>query len=195
MLLRTWLLCVVLPACVSFAPATAQEKVNIRTISAQTTDAVAFTISVPQSSYEPSQNIVINYTVTNNSKKVAYLVLEPEPQTKVDEKKRSLKIESPVKYQEEWNRYDNELIRLLPRRSFSGKLVIAGTQIPVNPRSDAESWEIQVVFGYVFDPAKADVDELLACKDTSYSFPCLGKLYNIAKILTVGNMVVEVRSR
>lgn len=52
-----------------------------------------------------------------------------------------------------------------------------------------------MVFGYVFDPAKADIGELLACKDTSYSFPCLGKLYNIAKILTVGNMVVEVRSR
>ena len=52
-----------------------------------------------------------------------------------------------------------------------------------------------MVFGYVFDPAKADIGELPACKDTSYSFPCLGKLYNIAKILTVGNMVVEVRSR
>lgn len=137
MLLRTWFFCVVLPACVSIGTATAQEKVNIRTISSQTTDAVAFKMSVPQSSYGPSQNIVIDYTVTNNSKKVAYLVLEHQPQTNVDEKNRSLKIESPVKYQEEWNRYDNDLIRLLPRRSFSGKLVIAGTQIPVNPRSDA----------------------------------------------------------
>ncbi len=194
MLLKAWFCCVVLPACVSFATASAQEKVNIQTISSETRDAVAFKISVPQNSYGPTQNVVIDYTVTNKSKKVVYLVLEPQPQTKVDEKNRSLKIESPVKYQEEWNRYDNDLIRLLPRRSFSGKLVIAGTQIPVNPKSDAESWEIQVVFGYVFDPAKADRDELLACKDTSYSFPCLGKLYYIAKILTVGNMVVEIRS-
>jgi hypothetical protein len=49
----------------------AQEKVNIRTIRSQTADAVAFKISVPQSSYAPSQDIVINYDVTNNSKKVA----------------------------------------------------------------------------------------------------------------------------
>jgi len=173
----------------------AQEKVNVRTIGSQTADAVEFKISVSQSSYAANQNIVINYTVTNNNKKVAYLVLEPQPQTNVDEKNRFLKIESPVKYQEEWNRFDNNLIRLAPEQSFSGKLVIAGTQIPVNPKSDAESWEIQVVFGYVFDPAKGDIDELLACKDTRYSFPCLGKLNDIAKILTVGNMVVEVRSR
>jgi hypothetical protein len=193
--LRTWFFCAVLPACVSLSTAIAQEKVNIRTIRSQTADAVAFTISVPQSSYAPNQNIVINYTVANNSKKVAYLVLEPQPQTNVDEKNRFIRLESPVKYQEEWNRYDNDLIRLAPGRSFSGKLVIPGTQTPVNPKSDAESWQMQVVFGYVFDPAKADIDELLACKDTSYSFPCLGKLNDIAKIVAVGNMVVEVRSR
>ena len=52
-----------------------------------------------------------------------------------------------------------------------------------------------MLFGYVFDPTKADIDELLACKNTSFSFPCLGKLNDIAKILAVGNMVVEVRSR
>ena len=27
-----------------------------------------------------------------------------------------------------------------------------------------------------------------------YAFPCLGKLQSVAKILTVGNMIVEVRS-
>jgi hypothetical protein len=195
MWLRTWFSCAVLLAGVSFPTATAQEKVNVRTISSQTADAVTFKISVPQSSYAPNQNIIINYTVTNNSKKVAYLVLEPQPQTNVDEQNRFLKIASPIKFQEEWNKYDNDLVRLAPGRSSSGKLVIAGTQVPVNPKSDAESWEIQVVFGYVFDPAKADIDELLQCKDTSYSLPCLGKLNDIAKLLTVGNMVVEVRSR
>ena len=192
--LRTWFFCALLLACITLSTAIAQ-KVNIRTLRSQTADAVAFNISVPQSSYAPHQNVVISYTVTNNSKKVAYLVLEPQPKTNVDEKNRFLRIESPVKSQQEWNRYDTDLIRLAPGRSFSGKLVIPGTRIPVNPRSDGESWEIQVVFGYVFDPAKTDIDELLACKDTSYSYPCLGKLDDIAKILAVGNMVVEVRSR
>ena len=192
--LKTWSFGAVLAACISFSTAIAQQ-VNIRTIRSETADAVAFNISVPQSSYAPNQNIVINYTVANNSKKVAYLVLEPQPRTNVDEKNRFLGIESPVKSQDEWNRYDNELIRLAPGRSFSGKLVIPGNKIPINPRSDWESWQIQVVFGYVFDPAKADIEELFACKDTWYSYPCLGKLNEIAKILAVGNMVGEVRGR
>ena len=195
MFTRLLFFCVLVLGCASFPSATAQEKVNVRTISSQTADSVAFRISVAPSSYAPNQNITIDYTVTNNSTKVAYLVLEPEPSTSVDEEKRFLKIESPVKDQSEWNRYNNNLIRLQPRRSFSGKLVIAGTRVPVNPKSESESWQIQVVFGYVFDPAKTDIDELLACKDTTYSFPCLGKLYDIAKVVTVGNLVVEVRGR
>ena len=148
-----------------------------------------------KSSYGPNQNIVVDYTVANSSKKVAYLVLEPQPQTNVDEKNRFLRIESPVKYQEEWNRYYNDLNRLAPGRSFSGKLVI--------PRN-SDSRKSKVGCGELADsggvrlrlrPAKADIDELLACKDTSYSFPCLGKLNDIAKIVAVGNMVVEIRSR
>jgi hypothetical protein len=60
----------VLAACISFSTAIAQQ-VNIRTIGFETADAVAFNISLPQSSYPPNQNIVINYTIANNSKKVA----------------------------------------------------------------------------------------------------------------------------
>lgn len=181
--------------CGSFLTARAQDKVNVSTISSQTADLVTFKIYSPKSSYGPNQNIPVNYTVTNSSRKVAYLVLEPTPQPKVDEKKRFLAISSPVKDQSEWNRYDNDLIRILPGHSFSGKLVINGTKVPGNPKSEFESWEIQVVFAYIFAPAKSDIDELLACKETTYSYPCLGKLDEVAKHLTVGNLVVEVRSR
>jgi hypothetical protein len=150
---------------------------------------------VPKSSYAPHENITVNYTVTNNSKKVAYLVLAPKPGPNVDESTRTVLIPSPVKDQSEWNRYDNTLVRILPGRSSSGKLVIEGSTVPVNPKSEAESWEIRGVFAYVFDPAKADISELLQCKDTSYSYPCLGKLYELAKLVTLGGLVVEVRSR
>jgi hypothetical protein len=181
--------------CVSCLSVTAQEKANIRTISSQTADLVTFKISVPKSSYAPHENITVNYTVTNSSKKVAYLVLAPEPGPKVDESKRILVLPSPVKDQSEWNRYDNTLVRIPPGRSSSGKRIIEGTKVPVNAKSEAESWEIQVVFAYVFDPSAADISELLGCKDTSYSYPCLGKLDELAKLLTVGNLVVEVRGR
>jgi hypothetical protein len=194
MLQRLPFSCVLVLLCASSLSARAQEKVNVRTISSQTADLVAFKISVPQSSYAPNQNITIDYTVTNKSRRVAYLVLEPQPRPNVDEQKRFLILQSPIKYQKEWNRYDNDLISILPGRSFSGKLVIEGSRVPVNPKTESESWEIQVVFGYVFDPAKHDIEELLACKDTTYSFPCLGTLYGIAKLLTVGNLVVEVRN-
>ena len=184
--------CALVVFCGSFLTASAQDKVNVRTISSQTADLVTFKISVPQNSYGPNQSIAVKYTVTNSSRKMAYLVLEPTPQPKVDEKKRFLTIPSPVKDQSEWNRYDNDLIRVQPGHSFSGKLVI--NEVPRNPKSDFESWELQVVFAYVFDPAKPDIDQLLACKDTTYSYPCLGKLDEVAKSLTVGNLVVEVRS-
>ena len=103
--------------------------------------------------------------------------------------------QSPVKDRSEGNRYENDLVRLLPRRSFSGKLVIPGAQVPVNPKSDAENWEVQVIFGYVFNPAKADIQELLPCKETPTALPCIGKLYDIAQRVAVGNLVVEVRGR
>jgi len=181
--------------CGSLFTISAQDKVIVRTISSQTADLVTFKISMPQSSVGPDQNITVNYTVTNSSRKVAYLVLGPTPPPKVDEEKRFLTFQSPVKDQSEWNRYDNDLIKIRPGHSFSGKLVIKGSEVPRNPKSDFESWEIQVVFAYVFDPARTDIDELLACKDTTYSFPCLGKLDDVAKRLTVGNLVVEVWSR
>lgn len=185
-----------LVVCGSFLTASAQGKVNVSTVSSQTADLITFKIYGPKSSYGPKQNITVNYTVTNSSRKVAYLVLEPTPRTKVDEKERFLTIASPVKDQSEWNRYDNDLIRILPGHSFSGKLVINGTEVPSNPGSAFESWELQVVFSYVFAPAKSDIDQLLLeCKDTTYSYPCLGKLDEVARHLTVGNLVVEVRGR
>ena len=118
----------------SFLTGSAEDKVNVRTISSQTVDQVTFKISVPQNSYGPNQTIAVNYTVTNSSKKVAYLVLAPTPPPKVDEKKRLITIPSPVKDQSEWNRYDNDLITIRPGRTFSGKLVI--NEVPRNPKSD-----------------------------------------------------------
>ena len=89
--------------------------VTIRTISAQTADRLTFRISLPHRLYGPRQNVVINYSVRNESAKVAC-------------------------------------------------------------------------------PPKADMEELLWGRDTNYALPFLVKLENLAKVLTVGALIVEVKS-
>ncbi len=170
------------------------DEVTIKTISSQTADLLTFRISLPQRVYEPRQNIVIGYTVRNDSAKVAYLVTEPQTSLRVDEKNLTITIKSPVKYQDEFNRYDIDLVRLRPGQSCAGKLVIDGAEIPPHPSVETEDWTIQVRFAYVFDPSKADVEELLECRGTKYSFPCLGKLVGVAKVLTIGSLFIEVKS-
>jgi hypothetical protein len=168
--------------------------VTIRSISAQTDDLLTFRIAVPQRLYGPRQNVVISYNVRNDGAKVAYLVTEPGVRVKVDEKNRTLLIESSVKYQEEWTRYDNDFVRLGPGQSHAGKIVIDGAEIPINPRSESEDWTLEVRFAYVFNLPKADMEELLGCRGSKYSLPCLGKLADVAKILTIGALIVEVKS-
>lgn len=100
-----------------------------------------------------------------------------------------------MKYQDEFNRYDNHFIRLRPGQSHAGKLTIDGKQIPINPKLESEDWTLDVRFANVFNLPKADMDELLHCVGTRYSFPCLGKLEEVAQVLTVGTLIVEVKSR
>ena len=170
------------------------DKVTIKTISAQTADLLTFRISLPQRLYGPRQNVIISYTVRNDGARVAYLVTEPQTRLKVDEKNLTLMIQSPVKYQDEWTRYDNDLVRLRPGQSHAGKLVIDGAEIPPHPSVETEDWTIQVRFAYVFDPSKADIEELLECRGTNYSLPCLGKLIGVARVLTIGSLFIEVKS-
>lgn len=172
----------------------AQDKVRILSVSSQTADLVTFQISVPKGGYALSQDIVVNYIVKNNSTKVVYLVLEPKPRIATDADKHILTIESPVKYQNEYTQYDNDLIKIPPRRSFSGKLIINGAEVPRDKDSESEDWDFQVVFGYVLDPAPPDISELQACKDTKYSFSCLGKLREMTRQLAVGSLMVEVKN-
>ena len=170
------------------------DEVTIRTISAQTADRLTFRISLPQRLYGPRQNVVISYNVRNDGTKVAYLVTEPGTRLRVDKEKNTLLIESPVKYQDEWTRYDNDFVRLRRGQSHAGKLVIDGAEIPSFRRVETEDWAIQVRFAYVFDPAQADIEELLYCRGTNYALPCLGKLIEVAKVLTIGSLFIEVES-
>lgn len=172
----------------------ADDKVRLLSVSSQTADFVVFQISSRQHSYALGEDLVINYTVRNNSGKPIYLVSEPKPRLSVDQERYFLRVESPVKYQDEFTQYDNDLIKILPRRTFSGKLVIKANEVPRDKESESEDWDLQVGFSYVFDPSKPDISELLGCKNTKYSFPCLGKLLMLSRRLTVGNLVIEVKN-
>jgi hypothetical protein len=166
---------------------------KIKTITSQTADLLTFRVSVPQHKHAARENVVISYTVRNDSRRVAYLVLEPKTRLDhMDAKFHAFTVASPVKYQEEWTRYDNTFVKLRPGQSYSGKLVIDGAGIPPSGNVDWQEWEVQVKFAYVFNPAKKVSDELLQCVDTTYSFPCLGALEKAASVFTVGAFLVEV---
>ena len=181
--------------CASYVAVCAQGyETNIRNISLQTLDLLTFRISVPpQHQYAARENVVITYTVRNDSRRMAYLVLEPQTRlVEMDEKFHAFTVASPVKYQEEWNRFDNTFVELRAGKSYSGKLVIDGTQIPLSGRVEWEDWRVQVRFAYVFNPAKKVIEELLECVDTTYSLPCLGALNEAASVLTIGTLLVQV---
>ena len=169
-------------------------RVKVRTITAQTEDLLTFRVSLPVRVFGPREDVVISYTVKNDSRKIAYLVLGPKTRPKIDEKQLTIGVQSPVKYQEEWNSFDNTFVKLSPGGSYSGKLVIDGAAIPPHPTVETEDWMVQVEFAYVFNLAKNDVDELLECVGTTYSFPCLGKLDLVAKVFTIGSLFLEVKS-
>ena len=168
--------------------------VKVRTITAQTADLLTFRISLPVRVFGPRENVVISYTVKNEGRKVSYLVLEPQTRPQIDEKQRTVIIQSPVKYQEEWNRFDNTFVKLSPGGSYSGKLVIEAAAIPPHPSVATEDWTVQVEFAYVYNLSREDVEELLECVGTQYSFPCLGKLDQLARVFTVGSLFFEVKS-
>ena len=186
------LLMFLLLVCGNCLTVSAQYPVQVRTITSQTADLLTFRIFVPQRKYAARENVVVSYTARNDSRLVAYVVLEPQTRIDMDKKFRVLTVESPVKTQDEWSRYDNTFVKLLPGQSYSGKLVIDGTQIPPSGRVEWEDWEVQVNFAYVFNPKKAVIEELLQCVGTSYSLPCLGTLNEAAVSFKVGTFLVQV---
>ena len=180
--------------CGNFPHAKADDKVGILSVSSRTSDSVTFQISSSKRAHARGEDVIIDYRVSNNGSRVIYLVSEPKPRLSAQQDKHVLRLESPVKYQDEFTQYDNDLLKVLPGRSFAGKLIIKGNEIPTDKESESEHWDLQVGFSYLFDPSKEDVSDLLGCKNTRYSFPCLGKLFKLSRSLTVGNLVVEIKS-
>ena len=187
------LLIFVLLVCGNCLTVSAQYPVQVKTITSQTADLLTFRIFIPQHKYAARENVVLSYTVRNDSRRVANLVLEPQTRLiDMDKKFHAFTVASPVKYQEEWTKYDNTFVKLRPGQSYSGKLVIDGTQIPPSGRVEWEDWKVQVSFAYVFNPRKAVIEELLQCVGTSYSLPCLGTLNEAAVSFKVGTFLVQV---
>ena len=132
-------------------------------------------------------DISLNYFVTNKSKKIVYLVIEPYSYVVVEDLS-ILRVVYPVSgiYDHEAFKYD--LIKILPRKSYRGKLLIKAKHYLEDKNYDFSLARIQVGFSYLFDKSKLD-----GCTQATFVRPCFYELYVKSKSLTLGNLVVRIK--
>jgi len=177
----------------SFPYAKGDEKATVLMLTSQTAD-LTFQISLSHRSYALGEDVVISYTVRNNSRRTVLLVVDPEPRLVCEPLTYSLRLRFPVQYPDDHQVCECHLLKILPRRSFSGKLAIRGNLIPVERGVESQEWDVQVGFSYVAEASRSDLSDLLACKDMNYVLACKRKLFDAAKSVLVGSLVVEVKN-
>ena len=171
------------------ATTAAQEHDDARVtkVRAETEDSIAFEVSVGKKIYDKQEDIAVNYVVQNNSRRTIYLVTGPSTRIRFIGTFVVYLIE-PVKGPNSHEAYDYELIKILPGRSYNGKLYVRAKTLIENKEYDFGVVNIQTGFAYLFD-----ISNLGGCKENPHTLPCLSEIYNKSKPLTVGNLVVTRR--
>lgn len=164
----------------------AQEHVNatVTKVRAETEDRIAFEISVTNKTYDQQEDVPVNYVVQNNSRRIVHLITVPVPRMRFIETFVVHLIE-PVKGPNSHERYDYQLIKILPGKSYHGNLSIKAKQLIESDKYNFETVTIQTAFAYLFDTSN-----LAGCKEAQDPLPCLTQIYNRSKTLTVGQLVI-----
>lgn len=158
-------------------------------LTAESEDLINFQVSVSKFNFKRGEDIILNYIITNKSKKnTVYLVNKPKSNVIVEDV-AILRIIQPVERPSDHTVYDYDLIKILPQKSYKGKLTISAEFYLSNKDYSFEISEIQVGFSYLFDKTL-----LGDCKGALVARPCLTELYNKSKSLTLGNLVIEIKT-
>jgi len=159
---------------------------KVTKVMAETGDEVFFQASVSKTIFQRGDNIPINYQVLNRGKKTIYLVIEPLSVVKI-ENLSTLRIVQPVIGADDHLPYNYDLIKIPPKKSYKGNLLIKADVYLENKKYDFSITEIQVGFSYLFD--KTNLED---CKQATWTRPCLYDLYKKSKSLTIGNLLIEI---
>ncbi len=158
---------------------------TVTKVSAETDDSIVFQISVGKKNYSEQEDIVVNYLVQNKSGRSVHLVTVPSPVARITEA-FIVEFLDPIKGPNAHEQYDYELIKILPGKSYQGKLLIKAKVLNDSTKYNFETVAIRASFSYLFD-----VSNLVDCKEATYSLPCLNEIYDKSKTLTAGNLVVK----
>ena len=158
-------------------------------ITTETEDLIDIQVSVSASTFRRGDDIPLNYFVTNKSNKAVYLVVEPDSYVMVKDLS-ILRVISPVRGVSDHEAYDYDLIRILPKKSYKGKLLIKAKYYLEDKNYDFSITRIQVGFSYLFNKSN-----LNGCKQVTYVLPCFYELYTKSKSLTIGDLVIEMKKQ
>jgi hypothetical protein len=167
----------------------ADPEARVTKVMAETEDKIFFQVSVSKSIFQRGDNIPINYVVQNKGNKIIYLVIEPHSLVNI-ENLSTLRIVQPVIGADDHLPYNYDLIKIQPNRSYKGQLLIKASVYLENKKYDFSITEIQVGFSYLFDKSNLD-----GCKQATWTRPCLYELYKKSKSLTIGNLLIEIKTQ
>jgi hypothetical protein len=175
-------ICLFVLSCIAY------DDVRVKRVSSDTEDLITFQISVAKTKFAPKEIIQVNYVVKNMGNKTVYLVTEPNSPTLLVKEIKIIEILSPVIYPNAHFRFNYDLIKIRPKKTYKGKLLVEPEKFLSKSNYTFEKTAIQVGFSYLFD-----VSELNDCKKVDYSLPCLTEVYEKSKSLTIGNLLIEIK--
>ncbi len=139
---------------------------RITKIAAQTTDLIEVEVNVPKVTFRRGEDIPLNYSITNRSKKTVFLVTESDSPVMIEDLS-ILRVLEPVRGVYDHVVYDYDFIKILAEKTYKGKLIIKAKYYLENKDYGFAAAEIQVGFSYLFD-----MTNLKDCKQATYVRPC-----------------------
>jgi hypothetical protein len=167
-----------------------QIDVPVVKIELKTADGVSITTSLTSKEIIRGNDIVVHYVVLNNSSKTVQFVKQTKPLNIGVFDLWRINVQSPFIYADAHRSVDYEFIKLQPGRAYKSTLVIPAT-IYLNDKNYAfENAAIQTNFLYLLGNSPP-----FECHDIEYSLPCLSAVSKVGKEVTVGMLVLNIRSK
>lgn len=161
---------------------------RVTKIDAETADSLVFQISVAGTKFRRGEDIPVDYAVTNKGGRDVYLVTDP---TFTDVRVKDiavLQILDPVVGPDPHEKFNYDFIKVRPRETSRGRLLIPAKVILSNKKYAFETAGIRVGFAYLFD-----ISRLAGCKQATDTLPCLTEVSDRAKTLEIGTLMVEIK--
>lgn len=169
-------------ACAATAFGQSAQGVRVLRVSSETADAISFQVSTRKGLYAENENIDVYYVVQNKSRKTVYLITNPATELRIPDS-WIVELPDPIDFPDAHYPYRYRMIKLPPGKSYRGKRTIEAKKLNDHPKYGFNVVDIQIGFAYLFD--------ITDLHEWRYSLPCLSKVYEEARIVKLGNLVVE----